>query len=294
MVDKRAGDSLHGKDALEALARRFPQLYLTPAEDALEAYAKAAGRGIAPEGATLDLFVTTPADELRVVDTPAGPVEVLYLAERADFENVLRLIGRKAQPVPIAPTVGAITYRNLPDWGKVAAARERYLAEGGDDWPAEFGRLAVEPGAFRSELIVISRGPDSNIAAVQTPYEPDEWLGVSREIRLHHECAHVVCRREMPDEILPVWDEVTADVTGLLCATGAYDAALAARFLGVCGDGFVGGRLTEYLDEEQRGGVDRISREVHAAIAQVEVRARDAGDPFDFLLELKREPLLAY
>ena len=296
MSDLRKESTLHGRDALEALARRFPQLYLTPAEDALEDYALAAGRGIAPEGATLDLFVTTPADELRVVDTPAGPVEVLYLAERADFENVLRLIGRKAQPVPIAPTVGAITYRNLPDWGKVAAARKRYLAEGGDDWPAEFGRLAGEPGAFRAELIVISEGPYSNIAATQTPYGPDEWLDVSREIRLHHECAHVVCRRVMSDVIVPVWDEVTADVAGLLAATGRYDARLAALFLGVDERGFTGGRLSEYLDDEQKARIDEVAAEVFGTLGRIEAQCGDAEaqDPFGFVLRLKRAPLLDY
>lgn len=290
-------DSVKGKGAIESLAKRFPQMYVAPAEGAQEVHRLAAGRGIAPEGADLAHFATNPEDELRAVDTPAGPIEVLFLKERRDFETFLQVIGNKSQPVPISRTVGAITYRGLADWGAVAAARAEYEAGGGEDWSAEFMRLAKQPGMFRAELIAISEGPYSNVPASETPYDEGEWVRVSREIRLHHECAHVVCRRLMPDDILPVWDEVTADVTGLLCATGGYDAGLAAKFLGVGAGGFAGGRLTEYLDEGQKERLDSLAQEVYGALGRIEGLAKEgaAGKaPFDFLLELKRAPLLAY
>ena len=286
--------SITGRAALEALARRFPQLYVAPAEGAQDAHRAAAGRGIAPEGANLDHFEGSPRDELREVGTPAGPVEVLFLERRRDFETFLQIIGHKSTPEPIARTVGAITYRGLADWGKVADARAAYLASGGDDWGSEFRRLASQPGAFRSEIVIISEGPYSNVPADETPYEPDEWLRISREIRLHHECAHVVCRRTMPDDVLPIWDEVTADVVGLLCATGRYDTALAARFLGVSENGFTGGRLAEYLSEEQFARIDEVAASVYAACERVEQACgpAEAVDPFAFLLALKRSPLL--
>ena len=286
---------IKGKDALEALAQRFPQLYVAPAEGAQEAHRRASGQGIAPEDANLDHFIGSERDELREVDTPAGPVEVLFLEERADFETFLQIVGHKSQPVPIAPTVGAITYRGLADWGKVATAYATYMAEGGDDWSAEFARLAKQPGAFRSELVVISAGPYSNVPADQTPYDEETWLKVSREIRLHHECAHVVCRRTMPDDVLPIWDEVTADTVGLLCATESYVVALAVRFLGITAEGFTGGRLEEYLDDDQKVRIDEIAREVYAALGQIEAQSReDAADPFEFLLDLKRKPIIRY
>ena len=285
-----------GREALEALAKRFPQIYVAPAEDALDAHRMAAGRGIAPEGANLGHFSTTSDDELREVETPAGPVEVLFLKNRTDFETFLQVVGHKAQPVPIARTVGAITYRGLPDWMKVAQARVAYLLAGGKDWAEEFARLAKQPGSFRGELVVISEGPYSNIPAAQTPYDEEEWLRISREVRLHHECAPVVCRRVMPDDVLPVWDEVTADVVGLLCATGRYDAKLAALFLGVTPEGFAGGRLSEYLSPEQLDNIDAISAEVYGALEKIEARTacEPPEDPFAFLLDLKRDPLIGY
>ena len=285
-----------GGEALAVLAKRFPQLYVAPAEGAQTAHRLAAGRGIAPAGADLGHFVTSPEDELREVDTPAGPVEVVFLHNRSDFETFLQIVGHKAEPVPIARTVGAITYRGIADWGKVAVAHAAYVAAGGDDWPNEFARLARQPGAFRAEIVVISEGPYSNVPANQTPYDEERWLCISREIRLHHECAHVVCRRTMPDDVLPVWDEVTADVVGLLCAIGRYDAALAARFLGVAPDGYAGGRLAEYLSDEQAQRIDEVAAEVFVACAKIEQACgqTQASEPFTFLLDLKRAPLLAY
>ena len=285
-----------GGEALAVLAKRFPQLYVAPAEGAQTAHRLAAGRGIAPAGADLGHFVTSPEDGLREVDTPAGPVEVVFLHNRSDFETFLQIVGHKAEPVPIARTVGAITYRGIADWGKVAVAHAAYVAAGGDDWPNEFARLARQPGAFRAEIVVISEGPYSNVPANQTPYDEERWLCISREIRLHHECAHVVCRRTMPDDVLPVWDEVTADVVGLLCAIGRYDAALAARFLGVAPDGYAGGRLAEYLSDEQAQRIDEVAAEVFAACAKIEQACgqTQASEPFTFLLDLKRAPLLAY
>ena len=132
--------------------------------------------------------------------------------------------------------------------------------------------------------------------ATETPFDRDEWVRLSREIRLHHECAHVVCRRTMPDDALAVWDEVTADAVGLLCALGRYDAELAARFLGVSEQGFAGGRLEEYLDEAQRQHVDETARKVHGACRGLQQLCNDdaAAHPFDFLIRLKREPLLDF
>ena len=63
----------------------------------------------------------------------------------------------------------------------------------------------------------------------------------------------------MPDDIAPVYDEMTADVTGLLCATGKYDVTLAARFLGITADGYAGGRLEEYLSEDQKTRIDEVA-----------------------------------
>jgi len=100
----------------------------------------------------------------------------------------------------------------------------------------------------------------------------------------------------MPNDILPVWDEVTADVTGLICATRRYDADLAGLFLGVSTNGYTGGRLQEYVDEERRPHLDDMAQEIWSAMQQIEAQSQSIApqDAFNFLLELKRHPLIAY
>ena len=60
--------------------------------------------------------------------------------------------------------------------------------------------------------------------------------------------------------------------------------------------GFAGGRLSEYLDEEQTARIDEVAAEVYGACGRIEglCGPEEAADPFGFLLELKRTPLLAY
>lgn len=282
-----------GKEVITNLAQRFPQLYVAPAEGAQELHRMAAGRGVVIPNANLDHFITSDMDELRVVDTPAGPVETVFLQERRDFETFLQIVGNRAQPVEILPEVGAITYFGLADWGAVAREKAKYLEQGGTDWAQEFKRLATQTQAFRCQLVVLSSGPYSNISHEQTPYDESEWLRLSREIRLYHECAHVVCRRKMPDNIDKLWDEVTADLTGLLFATGTYDVGLAELFLGVSPNGYVGGRLPEYLEDEQIGRIDEVSVALHGAVERIAsfVCATKQEDPFEILLTLKESPL---
>ena len=99
-------EEIKGRAVIETLAGRFPQLYVVTAEGAQEANRLAAGRGIVPEGANLDHFIGEDEDLLGTVDTPAGPVETLFLKRRADFEAFLRIIGHKSQSVPIAHSGG--------------------------------------------------------------------------------------------------------------------------------------------------------------------------------------------
>ena len=70
-----------GHAVLVSLAHRFPQLYVAPGDDAGEAHRLARLRGVVPPNANLDHFHGSADDELRVVSTPAGPVEVVFLKE---------------------------------------------------------------------------------------------------------------------------------------------------------------------------------------------------------------------
>ena len=60
--------------------------------------------------------------------------------------------------------------------------------------------------------------------------------------------------------------------------------------------GYVGGRLVEYLSEEQASRRDAVAVEVYGALVAIEELSHGeaARDPFAFLLDLKASPLIGY
>ena len=51
----------------------------------------------------------------------------------------------------------------------------------------------------------------------------------------------------------------------------------------------------EYLNDEQKARIDDVSVDVHAALVQIESLSREGvADPFDFLLSLKRAPIIDF
>ncbi|MDO4797107.1 MAG: hypothetical protein Q4A01_03705 [Coriobacteriales bacterium] len=281
---------------VEELARRFPQLCVRPAQDAEEAYVRAVTKGIVPDPCDLSHFGGSDADWLRTEHTPAGEVEVLFLARREDFETFLRCTTRRCRPEAIPTTIGAMTLDGLVDWECVRAYRALCALRWDEGGKEEFAAFVADRSQYRVTLVLLSEGPYSALGAEHTPYDEQTWLRVSREIRLYHELAHVTCRRLMPNDKPPVWDELTADAHGLLRATGAYDLSLALRFLGIQDGRYAGGRLQEYLCEEQREHMDAIVAQVLDACAHIDrfLAGARQEDSYDLLLALKRDSALTY
>ena len=277
---------------IEQLAERYPQLYIRPGEDKEEAYRIAVTTGEHPES-DLSHFIGSEEDWLRVEQTPAGPVEMVFLKQRQDFETFIRCISYRCTLKEIMPSVGAETYFNLRNWQKIRAHQEEYLKSGGEDWQEELLRFDADKEKSRDTLILLSYGPYSALNWQKTPYSEEEWLRISLDIRRFHECAHVVCRRIFPEQKLPLWDELTADFTGLRIATGRYDGSLASAFLGITPEGYVsGGRLSHYLEPGE--DADQAAKELCGIIDQLEeCSEKNAGkDTWSLLLDLAREPLL--
>lgn len=254
---------------LEKLTERYPQLYLTPGENMTEEYREVVLKGKIPKKRSLELFWGTPEDEIFYEETPAGIVEIVYLHDRRDFENFLRIMCYRCEAADIPLTMGAMTLNGVINREKIRRHKEEYTRSGGSCWALEWQLFAADKKNYTDTLIVLSKGAYSNIPSHKAGYPQEEWLRISRDIRLYHECAHVICQRLYPKLKETVWDEVVADAVGLLFAIQEYDVRLAELFLGVSTEGYVGGRLENYLTKEQRQHMDETAVCVDRLIHQI-------------------------
>ena len=271
---------------LQNLPERFPQLKLPIRTGMRETPAYKAAVLSGEEVQEEVPFIFGPGDSLTTAETPAGPAEILYLADRERFLRAYRALGYRCEPAEIQPSVGAAALRGLIDWGKIRDHKESYLAAGGEDWDEEFARFAADRNNYLSALILLSGGEYSHVPAEVVGLDRETWLDRSKTIRKYHELTHFVCRGLYPEKIDVILDEVLADLIGLVAAFGSYDTALARHFLGLENGVFrTGGRLSHYVTEEELPAaaaradalIDRYARELEG---------RETRDVFALLLEL--------
>ena len=237
------------KKIMDQYVRRYPQLCL-PVKNGMsksEEYRNTALRGNIPAELP-DYFKGSAEDRAFTAKTPAGDVEVIYLAERGDFERAVKCLGYKCEDIRIPPSMGAVTISGITDWSKISEHKEEYLKSGKTDWQAEFRRFTSVAENYKDRIVLVSKGGYSALRAEETRYSREEWIKISLDIRVFHELCHVVCRTLFPDKKNAVVDEIVADCFGILKAAGFYDTVLAEKCLGILGDQYrPGGRLENYL-----------------------------------------------
>jgi len=268
------------------LADRYPQLRLPIEEGAgnTSAYKDAVLRG-KPLTGTPD-FTLSAEDRLSLEETPAGKAEILFLAERQDFEHALRALAYRCEPAEILPSVGAMTIRGLINWEKIRSRQKAYLEQGGTDWSEEFRRFTADGRNFRDTLILLSAGEYSAVPAAELGLDEDLWLEKSLCIRKYHELTHFVCRELYPEDQDAIRDEILADLIGLSAAFGHYDEGLAGRFLGIR-DGTLleDGRLRHYVTAD---GLDAALEDALRLIGEYGKQAErlESPDVFSLLQQL--------
>ena len=263
----------YGRDILPFLAEQYKQLYIPPSEDALEAYRDVVLSGGEPESHSLSHFLMHADDSAVYEETPVGPVLAVTLHERKDFETFLQIIANKCQPVEIPATQGASMLEGLISWPKIEAHRKAFLAQAeadeipDPDWDSEFSRFTSVKANYTDAMLVLSAGPSSAVDGREFGISEDQWINDSITIRRYHELNHFICRRQWPEKISAVWDELVADAVGLHAAYGRYDIAMAERFLGIRDGSYTGGRLENYVGEadpaEQQDRLNRLARKIH-------------------------------
>ena len=286
---------VRGADAIRRLAEIYPQLYLFPGPKGSEEYKKIVECGEMPQGTSLSHFKCSDEDSLLEEMTPAGPVPVITLQERPDFELFLQIMAKRCIPKEIPKTQGASILDGVINWTKIREHEKAFREENGPDadWSAEFDRFTSDRNNFKDALVILSGGPYSAVSAEKAGFPDEEWLKLSHIIRKTHECTHYLCRRLFPDKKDAVWDELVADAAGIFAAFERFDPAMEELFLGIDGERYTGGRLENYIDGEadRDACLSSLAAKIHRTLAHFSSIAEkcDPADSYGFALRLEEE-----
>lgn len=164
--------------------------------------------------------------EIKLYDSPAGRIPILYVRDTADFEQLVTNIAFRGE-------------------------RPEHLSETG----------AFFLSNKTTRFIILSAKPYSNVPAAELGL-PDEaeWEEQSLILRRGHECTHYFTKQTYGITNNMLHDEIMADFMGMYEAFGFYRAEWFLRFMGVISGS--GGRLLFYtkdLPENVRRAVSRLA-----------------------------------
>ena len=181
--------------------------------------------------------------------TAAGRIPVVLVADRGDFELLVQALTRRNEPEPVPSSMGACMVAGYVNWNRVHAVRAHWEREhGAAGWDAAFAALRERKELYQDRFLLASSGPYSGVPAARLGMEHEEWLRLSRVIRVEHECVHYFTRRVFGSMRNALHDELMADYAGIVAAAGEYRADWFLHFLGLeDADRYrEGGRLENY------------------------------------------------
>jgi GNAT superfamily N-acetyltransferase len=248
-----------GEPLLDHLRRALPQLRLPQVEgiSRTDLYRNTVLRGATAAEAADNAGREPPPswqepDALRLwmSDHPCGGMPVLQTGCRRDFEQLVRALAHRCEPVKLPHGVHAQAVSGLIHWGLIQC----------------YGRNS------RARLIVLHEAPYGSVEAEQVPGQlpAEAWLKASTTLRLEHELTHLATKRLLGEMRLNLLDELIADAMGMVAALGRFDAQLFGRCLGLNGNDepIPGGRWLSYTRELSAADTRR-------AVTLVMARARE-------------------
>ena len=166
----------------------------------------------------------------------------------------MRVFGARNEPVAIPASQGAAIFAGFNNIGRIRDYREDWFDEHGavnPAWADAFTTLLGQKPLYQDRFIVLSRGPYSGVCHADLSLGEAEWLDLSLEIRLHHECAHYFTRRVFESMQNNLLDEIIADYVGIRSACGRFKPDWFLHFMGLESypDYRAGGRLENYRGE---------------------------------------------
>lgn len=265
-------------NVIKDLAEEYPVLCLNPDNDSQDVYRRVFLQGEEPADNSLSHYTGDVHDRMETVETPAGPVKVITLGNRKDFTLVMRgFMAAKEGPEALIPDTQGAAMLTVFNWPRIKNHLSQYPES---EQAAEFKRFISVKENYTDMLVILSRGPYSNVEANAVGISDEKWLEYSDTIRRYHELTHVICRRLYPDDVDPIRDELIADAVGLYAAFGHFDTKMEEQFLGIRDGQYIGGRLENYTDDPDKTAVS-VNDELARTKAVIE--AQTFKDPFDLI-----------
>ena len=230
---------------------------------------------------------------------PAGTLPVLFTSFRTDFETLYRALAHRCEPVPVNPSVNAQMIAGFANWDRVGRCRREWEASRSPDasetgWSDEMSRLArAEPQRFYDRFILIGEAAYGSVSsrALGLDVGEDEWVQLSRTVRLEHEFTHYATKRLFGLMRQNLLDETVADFCGLTLALGRFRANWFLRCLGLGGWPHVdpNGRVHAYragLDANAFNLVCQLTVQAAARLEDIAARRYDCRRRGAFFLAL--------
>jgi hypothetical protein len=191
-----------------------------------------------------------------------------------------RALGKRNEPVPLQDSQGALMIAGFNNWERLHALRRAWeardpAARETATWGEEMTRLNAHKELYQDRFILLSDGPYSAVPAAALGLADAEWREISLAIRRDHECAHYFTRRLLGSMRNNLLDELIADYSGMVGATGRFRAEWFLRFLGLVPAYGAGGRVDVYRGDPPLS--DGAFRVLHTLIA----RAAETVERFD-------------
>ena len=231
------------RGAFAVLREHLPQLRfpIRPGISETEGYRAATRRGVPPEEVpeATGLEIERPeAIEVAIHESPAGRIPLLIARRRAEFVALLQALTRRNEPEPVPAAQGALMVSGYNNWSRIGELRRRWEALPSAErqtatWNEEFQRIQPQRELYQDRFILLSDGPYSAVPASELGLDETEWRQISLVLRRDHECAHYLTRRLFGSMRNNLLDELIADYTGMVGATGRFRAGWFLRFVGL-------------------------------------------------------------
>jgi len=208
----------------------------------------------------------------------AGAIPVITTSNRSDFASLVRIFGRRNEPVPIPASMGATFVSGYNNWDRLRRSIGPTSPANNEDGFPAFNDPKREPMLFKDRFIILSSStPYSGVDAGSLHLPENKWLHLSFLIRREHEYTHYFTKRVMHSCRNRIHDELLADYAGLKAAIGQFRADWFLRFLGL--EGYpqyrTGGRMENYR------GNPRLTDGAFAVLQRLTIEAALNVERFD-------------